>query len=181
MIRINLLPIRAKRKRNTSLIHLSVFGSSIFVSLMLMGAWNSTYDGDLDMLIEEIELKKEEKIRYEKIIEEVETLKREEKTLRDQLGVIEKLERGRRGPVFVLDELATIIPKRVWLDSVTEARNVLELSGFGIENADISEFMKALDKSRFFSKITLAYTKASDQEGISIYSFQITCLVDYAA
>ena len=62
MIRINLLPIRAQRKRNTSLIHLAVFGISIFVALMAMGAWNSTYDVDLDTLTEEIELKKEEKM-----------------------------------------------------------------------------------------------------------------------
>ena len=99
----------------------------------------------------------------------------------DLKGVIEKLERGRRGPVFVLDELATIIPKRVWLSSLIETSNILKLQGYGIENADISEFMNALEKSKFFSRVTLSYTRAFEENGIPIYEFEIQCLVDYAA
>ena len=72
-------------------------------------------------------------------------------------------------------------PKRVWLDQVEEKKNVVSLKGYGIENADISEFMKALEKSRFFSNVTLSFTKAKEENDISVYSFKIICLVDYAA
>ena len=95
--------------------------------------------------------------------------------------MIEKLERGRRGPVFVLDEMATIIPKRVWLDSFKEASNVVTIEGFGLENADISEFMKALDKSKFFSMVTLNFTESIELDGVNIYEFKIQCMVDYSA
>ena len=181
MIRINLLPVRAQRKRNTSLLHLGVFSVTIFLAFLVMGAWNGSYEEEVIALEEELELKKNESARYESILGEVKVLEGEKKILVDQLAVIEKLERGRRGPVYVLDEMATIIPKRVWLDSFDEVKGVLTISGFGIENADISEFMKALDKSKFFSMVTLNFTKAMEEEGVNIYEFKIQCMVDYSA
>ena len=181
MIRINLLPVRAQRKRNTSLLHLGVFSVTIFLALLLMGAWNGSYEEEVIALEEELELKKNESVRYESILGEVKVLEGEKQVLVAQLGVIEKLERGRRGPVYVLDEMATIIPKRVWLDSFAEVNGVLTIEGYGIENADISEFMKALDKSKFFSMVTLNFTKAMEEDGVSIYQFKIQCMVDYSA
>ena len=181
MIRINLLPIRAQRKRNTSLIHLVVFSVTIFVTLMGMGVWNSSYEEELKQLEEELELKKNEASRFESILGEVKVLEGEKKVLLEQLGVIEKLERGRRGPVYVMDEMATIIPKRVWLEQFVEQNNVLTIDGYGIENADISEFMKALDKSKFFSMVTLNFTESIDLDGVNIYQFKIQCMVDYSA
>ena len=67
-------------------------------------------------------MKKNEASRFESILGEVKVLEGEKKVLLEQLGVIEKLERGRRGPVYVMDEMATIIPKRVWLDKIRRAK-----------------------------------------------------------
>ena len=81
MIRINLLPIRAQRKRNTSLLHLVVFSVTIFVTLLTMGVWNGSYEEDVTRLEEELELKKNESSRYESILGEVKVLEAEKKVL----------------------------------------------------------------------------------------------------
>jgi type IV pilus assembly protein PilN len=95
--------------------------------------------------------------------------------------VIERLEKGKLGPVRVLDELSTNIPKRVWITSFREKEGDLSLRGTGLENADISEFMRALQKSKFFDNVRLKYTQSTSQEGVLIYKFEITAKVNYAA
>ena len=149
---------------------------------MLMGAWNSTYDGDLNALTEDIELKKKKKLGTKKI-KGGRGPQKEESVLKVQLEVIKKLERGRRGPVYVLDELASIIPKRVWLDQVEEKKNVVSLKGYGIENADISRIHESFgEKSILFERDFVVHRKPKKRDDISVYSFtKIICLVDYAA
>jgi hypothetical protein len=41
--------------------------------------------------------------------------------------------------------------------------------------------MKALDKSKFFSMVTLNFTKSMEEDGVNIYEFKIQCMVDYSA
>jgi len=95
--------------------------------------------------------------------------------------VIDKLEKGKRGPVRVLDELSNAIPKRVWLVSFKEGAGNLSMTGAAIDNADISEFMRALQKSPYFSDVQLKFTQADVREGVSVYNFEVGCKVNYAA
>ena len=181
MIRINLLPVRAKKKRNTSIYQLVAMSGVLMVSLVAAFTVHTIFQSRVEerqakVAANEIEIK-----RLETIIGEVNELDKQKNRLLNQLAVIDKLEKGKRGPVRVLDELSNSIPKRVWINSFREQAGTLSLTGAAIDNADISEFMRAMQKQPYFSEIQLKFTQADLKDGATVYNFEINCKVDYAA
>jgi type IV pilus assembly protein PilN len=181
MIRINLLPVRAKKKRNTSIYQLVAMSGGVVLALLLAVIVHFMFQNKIAEQEKKIADAAAEIKRLEKIIGEVKELDSQKQRLLNQLAVIDKLEKGKRGPVHVLDELSNAIPKRVWLDSFKEQSGVLMMTGAAIDNADISEFMRAMQKSAYFTEVNLKYTQASVREGVNIYNFAIECKVNYAA
>lgn len=180
MIRINLLPVKAARKQQTGLQQLILMSASVvFVGLCLM-VYNITLGNQLDQLREDISKDEAEIARLEKIIGEVNQYEDQKKKLQAQLKVIEELERGKSGPVKVMDALASGIPKRVWIDSFDEKSGVATITGYGLEMADVSEFLKSLEKSPYFTEVTLKFTENAPQKGIQTFKFQISTKVNYA-
>lgn len=181
MIRINLLPVKKKKQRNTAIVQLVAMVSVLLISLLGAWAWTAYYDAQVQDQEDQIAKNNEEIARLNKIIGEVKQLEAQKKRLKSQLDVIKKLERGKTGPVRVLDDLSSYIPKRVWITSFKEKGKSLTLGGVGLENADISEFLRALEKSKYFSNVKLQFTESTSQGGVTIFKFQLTCRVDYSA
>lgn len=181
MIRINLLPVRAQKKRSKSLIQIAGMAATLCVAAAIGIGANMYYTDIAEKQQEKIDASKDEIKRLKKIIGEVNQLDKQKSRLLKQLSVIEKLERSKLGPVRVLDELSTYIPKRVWLKHFEEKGGSLTLKGVGLENSDISEFLRALQKSKYFKNVKLKYTQAQKSNGVSIFNFMITCGVNYAA
>lgn len=180
MIRINLLPVKAARKRETGLQQLILMSASVLFLGICLGVYNVTVGNEIDTIKEDIAKDEAEISRLEKIIGEVNQYEDQKKKLQAQLKVIEELEKGKSGPVKVLDQLASNIPKRVWVDGFEERNGMATLSGFGLEMADVSEFLKALEKSPHFTEVTLKFTENTPQKGIQTFRFVITTRVNYA-
>lgn len=181
MIRINLLPVRKQKARATSILQLGALAGAGVLTLAVAVGVNLYYAAQVEAQEKKIAEATEEIARLKKIIGEVNELDKQKQRLIAQLSVIDKLEKGKRGPVRVLDELSTNIPKRVWITSFEEKGGTLTLTGLGLENADISEFMRALQKSKYFKDLRLHFTQQQQQQGINIYGFRMTAAVDYSA
>jgi type IV pilus assembly protein PilN len=181
MIRINLLPVRKQKARSSSLMQLGALAAAALVIVVAAMGVNAYYAAEIEAQEKKIAESRDEIARLKKIIGEVNELDKQKQRLIAQLSVIDKLEKGKRGPVRVLDELSSNIPKRVWITSFEEGGGTLKLKGLGLENADISEFMRALQKSKYFRDIRLQFTESTMQGGISIYTFELTAGVDYSA
>ena len=115
MIKINLLPIKATRKREY------VKQQLILGVVLLLGAligcymWYSSMGGKIADKKKEIASAKQQIEQYKKAIGEVEKYKGLEDTLNRKLKIIESLIKGKTGPVKVLDRLSQVVPKQVWL------------------------------------------------------------------
>ena len=127
MIRINLLPVRAVKKREMGQKQLVLFGL-VFV---IFGIGNYYWYAET--------AKQEERLRID-----VQRTEKENKALEDKLKVLDTLERGRTGPVKMLDAMATSIPKNVWLKRLEEKGGSMSLDGSALTNDDLAEFMKSL-------------------------------------
>jgi type IV pilus assembly protein PilN len=181
MIRINLLPVKKKKKHRAAVVQMVGMGVVLLLSLSAAWVWQMIYENEIEAQTTKMAENNAEIDRLKKIIGEVNELEKQKGLLRDQLGVIDKLERGKRGPVHVLDELSAHIPKRVWVTQFQEKAGMLSLGGVGLDNADISEFLRALQKSKYFSSVQLGFTQSTVKNGVNIYQFSITCQVNYAA
>jgi type IV pilus assembly protein PilN len=182
MVRINLLPVKVSKKKEAGKQQL------IFILLLLLGGlvgnwmWQSNRAADLDTRQKRLNKTKQDIAAIEKIIGEVTSIRAEQKALHDKLDVLETLKRGRSGPVKMLDELATIIPKRVWLKKLNEANGKVSFEGSAGNIEDVSAFMGALKGSTHFKSVELKKTEARQQQGAQkMVDFSIECTVNYGA
>jgi len=143
-------------------------------------AWNYVYQDEISDQEEKLAKGQAEINRLQKTIGEVNQLKKTRKKLEKRKDVIDKLERAKTGPVRILDELSNHIPKRVWLQSFKESQGVIKLKGQGIENPDISEFMRSLGKSKYFKKINLEKTRRTKTNAGTVYQFDMSAKVDFS-
>lgn len=181
MIRINLLPVRAKKKRNTSIYQIVAMTAVVMVAFVGAFTVHTVYQNKVEEREKKIAENQIEIKRLQKIIGEVNELDKQKQRLLNQLAVIDKLEKGKRGPVRVLDEMSGSIPKRVWITSFREAGGNLSITGSAMDNSDISEFMRAMQKTPYFSDITLKFTQADLRDGVTVYNFEVGCRVNYSA
>ncbi len=182
MVRINLLPVKVSKKKEAGKQQL------IFIVLLLLGGlvgnwiWHENRAGDLDGREKRLSKTRADIQAIEKIIGEVTSIRAEQKALRDKLEVLEQLKRGRSGPVKMLDELATIIPKRVWLKRLGESGGKVSFDGSAGNIEDVSAFMAALKGSTHFKSVELKNTEVgSATSGQRTVNFAIECTVSYQA
>ena len=125
--------------------------------------------------------------------------------------VVGGLQAARQGPARVLMELAKILSegggptlspqeleqlrrespllafnpgwdvRRLWLDSFTELAHKCTIIGFGKTNEDVAEFLRRLNISKVFDKVTLQATSAAidAKAGLPMVRFALTCEVKY--
>jgi type IV pilus assembly protein PilN len=178
MIRINLLPVRASKKRE--------FGRQqiVFVALILILAgignyfWYSRVDGELTAMDQQIARTRSEIAQLEKTIGEVKSIKEDKKALEDKLKILDALKKGRSGPVRVMDDLATIIPPKVWLMDYSETGGAVSMTGRAAAYEDLSAFSKKLKESKHFSNVNI---KSARQAADGTVDFAVTCNADYSA
>ena len=180
MIRINLLPVREKQRIRHALIQLVLSTIVIVIFIGVGFAWNYVYQEDIVNQKEEIAKVDVHIAQLEKTIGEVNQLKKTREKLSERKEVIDKLQRGKTGPVRFLDALASQIPKRVWLDTMAQQGNKISLNGKGLENSDITEFVRALKKNKYFKGVDLKSTERVEKSGVSYFEFRIMSTVDFS-
>ncbi|HEY3449218.1 MAG TPA: PilN domain-containing protein [Myxococcales bacterium] len=145
MIRINLLPVKAAKKRESG--QKQVFLFAVALALGIGGNWWWYSQTSQQEERERLEVQRTEKeiADLNRIIGEVQNYEKENKALEDKLKVLDTLKRGRTGPVKMLDAMATSIPKNVWIAKLEESGGAMRIDGSAISNDDLAEYMKAMN------------------------------------
>jgi type IV pilus assembly protein PilN len=178
MIRINLLPVRAAKKREFGRQQIVLFALLLVLAGIGNWIWYSRVDSELTQLDAQIARTKAEIAQLEKTIGEVKSIKEDKKALEDKLKILDTLKKGRTGPVKVMDELATLIPERVWLVDYTEAGGGVTMVGKAAAYEDLSAFSKKLKASVHFTNINIKTARQLTDGGVE---WTITCNATYSA
>ena len=121
MIRINLLPYRAARKKENIRIQVNVFLGSVLIVVLLVGWYNSILSGRIRNLNTEITSTREQVAKYKKINDEIADIKKKLNVLDRKIKVIQSLEADRKAPVQNLDSLyQLLVEKRMWYTQIEE-------------------------------------------------------------
>ncbi len=183
MIRINLLPFRAARKRENVRQQVSIYFLCMVFLFALMTYLYFALNGQIDQLkAREASLQQELK-SYEAITKEIAKLKKETMDLNTKLGVIQNLEKQRVGPAQLLVEIARAVPSdRLWLDSILEASGRLTLQGTAMDNDTVALFMTTLEQAPHIHSVDLNKTslKFFPEFKRRTASFVLTCNTAYA-
>ena len=178
MIRINLLPVRAAKKREFGRQQLVLFALIIVIGAIGNWFWFSRVDNELTALDQNISRTRAEIAQLEKTIGEVKNIKDEKKALEDKLKILDTLKKGRTGPVKVMDELATLIPQKTWITEYSETGGAVSMIGQASTYEDLSAFSKKLKASKHFHDIVI---RKAQQRGDGTVDWSITCSADYSA
>lgn len=186
MVRINLLPVRVSKKKEAGKQQLVIFAVLLLAGLAGNYLWQASRASELKTRQAKLARTKDDIAQLERIIGEVRNIKAQQQALQQKLDVLERLKAGRSGPVRVLDEIATITPRQLWLSKMSEKGGAVTLVGSAISIDDVSTFMTALKGSKYFSKVELKKTTAvaastkSGQAVDRLVNFEINAAVQYA-
>jgi type IV pilus assembly protein PilN len=179
MIRINLLPIRAERKKE-SLRHQAIVAALVVIALGgFIAAVHATLSSDIDKKRQDIAQRKIEIARLQTVIGEVKEFRKKKRDLEEKIEVIRRLEGRQRGPVRVLYELARLIPEKMWIEKLKDAGGTLSLEGIAIDNQTIARFMTQMQASPLFEQVRLDVTRQVSRAGVDLKAFSIKTSIVY--
>ena len=180
MIRINLMPREearraATRQRDQGLVLVALIG--LVVVILVAEVWTRAANAEVRAEVDRnrVELTELDK-RYQESLR-TEARLRELSAKRD---TIEILERQRRGPVYVLEDLGAATPDSLWLTEMRETGGAAVLKGQGLDNQTIALFMRQLESSPYFSRVDLVETKHLEKGQAELKEFTIRAQVAYA-
>ena len=181
MIRINLLPAeeaqRAAGRRQELAAGVLILGVFVF-GLVVAHTWQAARMAGAQRALRRVD---QELADIQGPYADVTRMELQKKELRDKLRVISELEAKKVGPVQLLADLSSATPDKLWLTEFDESGGVLKLSGLGVDEQTIADFMRRLGSSKVFRSIDLDETSQVDQDGIKQKKFVIKGQAAYLA
>ncbi len=176
MIRINLLPHREqarkdRRRQFISLVVLTVIVGAViwFIGYVFLQQQMESQQASNDYLKSQIS-------QLNKEIEQIAGIKEQTQALLARKQVIESLQGTRMQTVTMFNELTRQMPEGVYLKSVKQTGDKVNVTGYAQSNARVSQLMRNLDASSIFENPTLIEIKATtlNRRVVSEYNLDLS-------
>ena len=173
MIRINLLPHRElKRKVRQQQIGISA-GAVFAVSLFIIWAGYDVIAGKIETQNGRNQFLNNQIAVLDQQIAEIKDIKNQTQELLSRKDVVETLQGNRAEVVHLLDQLVRQLPDGVYLKSIKQNGQSVNLNGYAQSNAWVSSLMKNLESSRWLETPVLIEIKAVNVNNIRQNEFNL--------
>lgn len=173
MIRINLLPHRAEKRKRRQIQFYSLLGVAMAVGAVAVIVGYGVIQAREVFQDKRNEYLKSEIVKLDKQIEDIKRLREQTKALMDRKDEVEKLQSTRSDVVHLLDQVLRILPEGVSLKSLRQTGNKIAITGSAQTNARVSTLMRAIEASAFLDSPFLIEIRGSTsgaKERISDFS-----------
>lgn len=144
------------------------------VAVLLAGGYWFVKQNELKAKQEEVEIKRAEAQKLEKIIKEVEEFERRKENLEKRIETINNLKKNQKGPVQVMDRISQDLPDLVWLDSLKLQKNEIQIQGRGLNPNAIAIFIENIKTDPLFDEPEVnELTQNTSSRGTDVYSFNM--------
>lgn len=177
MIKINLLPFRAARKKENVRRQISVF--LLFFTLVFLGLlfYHFQLSAKVNKVQKELTTTKATLAKFEKQAAEVDRINAQLKALDQKIEIMAQLNTDRTAPVEMLSALAALSVKgRMWITNLKDNPGSVTLTGVAMDNKTVATFMARVEKSDFFSGAELYKVIRADVAGLKLKQFNMRCL-----
>jgi len=178
MIRVNLFPFRAARIKENIHRQVSYYFGSVIVIFLAMTWSYIDLSRETSSLKKEHEKKTRELATYKDTNAKIKDLKKTIADIEAKLKTIQRLEKIKAGPVKLLDDIATSVPKdKLWLASLRESKGTLMLEGTAMDNETVADFMDKLQSTGSIYSVELVRTQQRKVPGLdlSLKDFALRC------
>jgi len=173
MAHINLLPWREElRKQKQREFGLMAVGGVVIAGLIVLLS-HLHVDGMItDQNQRNAFLQNEITILNKRIgrIQELEAMKQD---LLARMNVIQELQSSRPESVHLLDELVRTLPEGVYLNKFSQRDRGLTMNGIAQSNARVSDYMRNIDNSEWFTRPRLDLIRSSEVNRRRIANFTL--------
>ena len=160
MIRVNLLPHReAKRKARQQQLAI-LAGLTATIALALGGLLWVVFNAQVDNQKERNKYLGGEIAKLDKQIEEIKKIREETASLLSKKQVVEGLQSNRSEPVQLLDQMLRQLPEGLYLKSIRQTGNKINVTGYTQSQARVSAFMRNIEASPYLENPNLIEIKA---------------------
>jgi type IV pilus assembly protein PilN len=160
MIRINLLPHRAEKRKARQIQFYAFSVITLMLAAMLVGFVHVVITTQIEYQERRNRYLTDQIVLLDKQIAEIKLLKMEIAALMERKTVVEKLQSTRSDVVHLLDQMLNILPKSVYLKSIKQTGNKVDLIGFTQSNARVSTLMRSIESSQWLESPTLVQISA---------------------
>jgi type IV pilus assembly protein PilN len=177
MTRINLLPIRAGKKKETVNQQVAILlASTIGVAAVLLIVYGMTV-AKVKTTAQEITSSQQEIELLKKKIGEIDNLKKLQAEVKKKLDVLSQLRREKSGPANRMAILSDTVPEKLWLTKYTENGVNVSISGIAFNEDLIATFMRNLQGSEEYGTVELQVSEQSELSGTKVKKFDLTCVL----
>lgn len=173
MIRINLLPHRAEKRKAQQIQFIAFSVISIVLGAVIVGFVHVAIMAQIDYQERRNAYLNKEIIVLDKQIDEIKKLREQTKSLLARKTVVENLQSTRGDVVHLMDQMLRILPDGVYLRSLKQTGNKISLIGYAQSNARVSTLMRAIDDSPWLETPTLIEIHATTQGSARLSEFSL--------
>ena len=173
MIPINLLPHRAARRKAQQQQFFVLAGLTLALAGAIVVAVHIFFAGRIENQVERNKYLESEIVQLDKQIDEIKKLKEQTQALLARKRVVESLQTNRTETVRLLDQLVRQLPDGVYLKSVKQTGQKVNVIGYATSNARVSTLMRNFEASPWIESPTLIEIKAVTVENALLNEFNL--------
>ncbi len=173
MIKINLLPVRQAKKKESIRQQITIAALGSVLLFIILGVLYASILVSVSGLNDAIINEEKEVVRLDKEIGELKNLEAERKVVLDKLNIVKQLEINKRQHLKLFADIAGSVPDRLWIDSLKDAGPEVVISGFASGDEVVADFMRMLEKNLAAWKIELEVVNQVEKESQKLAGFTI--------
>ncbi len=180
MIKINLLPVRASKKKESAIQQIAIFFISIVLVLAVVLGMYFFKSIQITSTKNDITAANDKINELKKKIGKLEELKSLKEQVKKKLDVLAQLRKNKSGPAQRLATLSTITPDQLWLTAYSESGADIKISGLAFSEDLIAAFMRSLEASSDYMNVELLVSEQSESAGTKLKRFDVSCKLQSA-
>ena len=178
MIRINLLPYRASKKKETASQQIVIMAATILIALSVVGIIYYVTLGKISTAKQEIVRSESELANLKKKIGEIDNLKKLQAEVKRKLDILNQLRKEKTGPANRLARISDIVPDRLWLTRYQENGTSVTVSGLAYNEELIAEFMRRIESSPEFGNVELQVSEQQEISEVKLKKFDLSFKIE---
>jgi len=169
MIKVNLFPFRAARIKENIRRQVTIYILSVIFLLLASSYFYLDLNNKVKTLRQEQDVKQKELDSFKDTNAKIVALKKTIAEVEVKLKTIKRLEKGKTGPVRLLDDIATSVPEdKLWLTTLKEQKGTLILNGTAMDNETVADFMDRLKNTKSITSVQLVRTRQKKMQGFDL-------------
>ena len=181
MIKINLLPVRAARKKETAIQQFVITGVVVVMIALLVASLYVVKRVQVAVAKDDIASANNKINELKTKIGKLEELKTLKEQVKKKLDILSQLRKNKTGPAQRLATLSDLTPEKLWLTNYIETDKDVKISGIASTEELIAQYMKALEASIDFISVELVVSEQTEIAGTKLKKFDLTMKLESAA